>query len=121
MVYKAVFLLDYFPAIPDAPFPKLEDAMEKILDLEVSVQYPSAVISQDYASSLRDRYDATVFEDRVHLLTEEVRKAGYDKANVYTYAIIDTTKAKKVHFFLANSKYKIKMLTKVVSMIKRDQ
>jgi len=79
--------------------------------------FPSAVISLDYASKLRDRYDGTVFEDRVHELAEEVRKAGYNKQNVSTYVIIDTARAKEIHFFLANPKFKTKMLSKVVSMM----
>jgi len=82
------------------------------------VQYPSAVIDMDFVSRLRDRYDATVMADRIDVLVEEVGNAGYDRANITEYAIIDVAKRKKVHFFLENLKYKKKLLTKVLPKIK---
>jgi len=110
----------FFPAIPYAPFPTLEDAVKRILDSEVANEYPSAVISLDYASSLRDQYDGYVFEHRILALVEEVRKAGYTRDNTSTHVVVDTTRKKKLHFFLANQKFKTKMLAKVVSIMKRD-
>jgi len=83
------------------------------------LNYPLAVIDMDYVNKLQDRYDATVLAQRVDVLVEKMRIAGQDRANITEYAIIDVVKRRKVHFFLSNLKYRKKMLTKVMSIIKK--
>jgi len=93
-------------------------ALAKIRESDIMVQYPSATIDLDYVSKLKDRFDGAVLEQRVNILVDEVRAAGYNKSNIGEYAVIDTARARKVHFFLTNLKYKKKMTTKIISRIK---
>jgi len=76
-------------------------------------------IDLDYIQKLQDRYDATLLAERVEVLVELVKVAGFDRANITEYAIMDVAKRKKVHFFLSNLKYHKKILTKVLAKIKK--
>ncbi|XP_060845832.1 uncharacterized protein LOC132925452 [Rhopalosiphum padi] len=97
---------DFFPLIAHSPFPKTETAIDKINESDIMIDYPSAAIDMDYIIKLQDRYDATLLAERVDVLAELVKLAGFDRANVSDYAIIDVAKKKKVHFFLNNLRYR---------------
>ncbi|KAF0752818.1 Uncharacterized protein FWK35_00015233 [Aphis craccivora] len=85
------------------------------------LNYPSEAIDVDYIEKLKDRYDATLLAERVDVLVELVKLAGFDRVNVTDYAVMDVAKMKKVYFFLSNLKYRRKMLTKVLAKIKRGE
>ncbi|KAF0725778.1 Uncharacterized protein FWK35_00024849 [Aphis craccivora] len=119
--YVEEYFDDFFPPIAHCPFPKTENAIRTITESDIMLNYPSAAVDMDYVQKLQDRYDATLLAERVDVLVELVKLAGFDRANVTEYAIMDVAKRKKVHFFFSNLKYKKKMLMKVLSKIKKGQ
>ncbi|KAE9525678.1 hypothetical protein AGLY_014205 [Aphis glycines] len=100
---------NFFPTIAYSPFPKTETASKIITENDIMLNYPSAAIDLDYVNKLQDRYDATLLAERVDVLVELMKDAGYDRANISEYAIMDVAKKKKVYFFLSNLKYRKKM------------
>lgn len=60
---------------------------------------PSAAKDLDYVNKLQDRYDATLLAERVDVLVELMKVAGYDRANISEYAIMDVAKKKKCTSF----------------------
>jgi len=93
-------------------------AKQRILDGDIMALYPSAVIDLDYVSRLHDRFDATVLEERVQILFDEVCAAGHTRHNVGEHSIIDTARHREIHFFLSNFNYRKKIVQKIISKIK---
>jgi len=88
-------------------------------DTTEAVRRQETIDTVDHTALVKS-YDGMVLNERVDILLNQVRAAGYNRHNIGEHAIIDTARSKKIHYFLSNLKYKKKIKLKIMAKIKNE-